>query len=120
MEEANSRVLLKHYEELLELYTKLEAVSQKVFEVLQSGLQVGELTPLLKENASFAESIRRESEAIVSMKETLAKKNVLTESERILVKEAEQNLSKVVNRVIEQETRSRNLTMSQGVKISRK
>lgn len=113
-------MLLKHYEILLELYVKMEEISQKVSRSLESGSRIGEVILLLKENAAIADNIGEESEAISSMKKNLSASNLLTEKDRSLVRKAEQNLTSAVNRVIEQETRSSDIAMSQGVKISRK
>ena len=120
MEEKGAQALLKHYEVLLELYVKMEGVSQKVSRSLESGSRIGEIIPLLKENAAITDQIREESETISSMKKSLADHNVLTERDRTLIREAEQNLTQTVNRVIEQETKSSDIAKTQGVKISRK
>jgi hypothetical protein len=120
MEDASLQVLLKHYTALLELYANLEAVSLDVCSALESGSNVGELTAMLKENAVFADRIREESHTIAAMKKSLVEHNLLSESERTLVKEAEAHLYQAVNRVVEQETRNHELMMKQGVKISRR
>ncbi|MFC1528640.1 hypothetical protein ACFL5B_01895 [Candidatus Latescibacterota bacterium] len=120
MEDASVQVLLKHYDILLELYTKMEGLSQKVSRSFESGSRIGEIMPLLKENAAIADHIRKESETISSMKKSFSDGNLLTEKDRSLIREAEQNLTLAVNRVIEQETKSSDIAKGQGVKISRK
>ena len=120
MEEASTQMLLKHYEILLELYNRMEGVSQKVSRSLESGSRIWEIIPLLKENAAIADHIREESETISSMKKSLSESNRLAERDRTLVREAEQNLTHAVNRVVEQNTKSSDIAKSQGVKISRR
>lgn len=120
MEDVSSQALLKRYAELLKLYEKLEEISQEVFHVLEAGSHVGELTLRLRENAVVANQISEESQAIVSIKKTLAEKKLLTERDKSLVRESEEHLTRAVNRVVEQENKSRELMKKQGVKISRK
>ena len=120
MEKNITQTLLERYANLQKLYEKLEAVSQEIYRTLESGSRVGELTPRLRENAEVAESISRESEAIVSLKKTLLEQNLLTERDRALLRESEQHLSQTVNRVIDEENKSRDIIVKQGVKISRK
>ena len=120
MESMSSQTLLEHYTVLVGLYEKLEEISQEVFHALQSGSRVGELAIRLKENAVVAERISEESHAIADMKKALADRNLFSEKDRLRVRESEERLAQVVNRVVEQETKSRDLMMKQGVKISRK
>ena len=120
MDPVDSQVLLKRYNVLLGLYERLEEISQDVYRLIQSGSSVSTLTPKLQENAELANIISEESQTIVTMKKTLLEKDRMTEREKALVRESEQQLAEAVNRVVEQESRSRELISKQGVKIPRR
>ena len=112
--------LLNHYRELLELYKKMEAVSDEIFHALSSGSRIGQFSTHIRENMALANRISEESQTIASIKKTLIEKNELLYEDRIRVREAEQLLSQVVDRVMDQEIKNRTLVVQQGVKISRK
>ena len=112
--------LLNHYRELLELYKKMEAVSYEIFHALSSGSRIGQFSTHIRDNMALANRISEESQTIASIKKTLIEKNELLYEDRIRVREAEQLLSRIVDRVMDQEIKNRTLVMQQGVKISRK
>ena len=116
----DSTELLKHYTVLLELYKKMEAISGEVFHALESGSRIGQFSTHLRENMAVANRISEESQTIASIKKSLVEKNQLSDEDRVRVKEAELLLSQAVDRVVDHETKNRELMMKQGVKISRK
>jgi predicted RNA methylase len=120
MEDISVRVLLEHYERMLSLYEMLESVSRDVFADIESGRQAAAIAARLKASAEIAEQIGCESRIIVSLKETLAARGLIDERDRGLVRKSEERLAFTLNRVVEQENKSRELIASRGVKISRR
>ena len=120
MPETRVAELIEHYENLLELYERLESVSGSVFEGLESGTRADEIAGRLKESAELAENIAKESRVIAESKESLLGGNVLSERERALVRRFEERLAETVKRVVERESESRDLISRRGVKISRR
>ena len=120
MEDISVRVLLEHYERMLSLYEMLESVSRDVFVDIESGRQAAAIAARLKASAAIAEQIGSESRVIVSLKESLVARGMIDETDRGLVRKSEERLAFTLNRVVEQEDRSRELIASRGVKISRR
>ena len=113
-------VLLERYERMLSLYEMLESVSHDVFADIESGRQAAAIAVRLKASAEIAEQIGRESRVISTLKETLVARGQIDETGRGLDRKSEERLAFTLNRVIEQENRSRELIASRGVKISRR
>jgi len=111
-----ARMLVGHYQNLLELYKCLEVLSGDVFEALGDKSKLGNIQEKLREKMSIVEDIQRESQEIAALKTKLR----LSEKEKVEVRKAEELLTVVVSRVIEQEDRSRELLLKQGVKITRR
>ncbi len=120
MEDISVRVLLDHYERMLSLYEMLESVSRDVFADIESGRQAAAIAARLKASAEIAEQIGSESRVIVSLKESLIARGLIDDMGRGLVRKSEERLALSLNRVVEQENRSRELIASRGVKISRR
>lgn len=112
---SDSSTLLVHYNTLLKLYNQLETISNDVFKAIEDGLQLGTVQTKLREKMTVVEAIQEESQKIAALK----KKIRLSGNERAEVKRAEEKLTTVVKRVVEQEDRSCDLFQKQGVKISR-
>lgn len=106
---------VEHYTALLELYHRLETISRGVFEAIENRSQLGTVQTRLREKMAVVENIQEQSQKIAALKETIR----LSGSDRELVKRAEEELTTVVKRVVEQEDRSRELFQKQGLKISR-
>ena len=111
-----ARMLVGHYQNLLELYKRLEALSGDVFEALEDKSRLGNIQEKLREKMTIVEDIQKESQKIATLKTKLR----LSEKEKVEVRKAEELLTAVVSRVIEQEDRSRELLLKQGVKIPRR
>ena len=120
MDEMSVRSLLDHYNVLLELYERLGVVSERIFQALGTGAQIGDISSHLKENAETAELIRIESEAIVGMKRELAETSTLTDRERRLVHNAEKRLSQIVENVMTCESNNRAVLSKQGIRVTRR
>jgi len=120
MDEMSVRSLLDHYNVLLELYERLGVVSERIFQALGTGTQVGDISAHLRENAETAERIRVESEAIVAMKRELAETSALTDRERRLVHNAEKRLSQIVENVMTCESNGRAVLSKQGIRVTRR
>jgi len=111
-----ARILVGHYQNLLELYKRLEVLSGDVFEALGDKSMLGNIQEKLRQKMRIVEDIQKESQKIAALKMKLR----LSESERMKVRKAEETLTAVVSRVIEQEDKSRELLKKQGVKISKR
>lgn len=120
MDDMDIRQLLDSYERLLALYEKLGEVSALIYEDLRSGTGAGTIAGRLRENAGIAEHISRESELIVKLKKSLTERGILSDTEKSIVRQTEKRLADTVNRVIEQENKSRDFISNQGMKISRR
>ncbi len=116
----NVEKLLREYAVLLEFYSELEAVSAVVFEALASGSPARTIRGKLDVKMQVAEKIVRESRLIAGMKKTLLEEGGCNEYDRKRVRQSEEHLTLAVNRIIEQENRSRDLVMRQGMKIERR
>ena len=112
---SDASMLLVHYNTLLKLYNRLETISNDVFEAIENGLQLGTVQTKLREKMTIVEAIQEESREIAALKKHIR----LLGNERTEVKKAEEKLTTVVERVVEQEDRSCNLFQKQGLKISR-
>jgi len=120
MERASLQDLLRRYETLLELYTRLGDISGEICRLLEAGSDTTALVPMLRESAGLADRIHGESMTLASMKEALVGRDLLSETERILVRKSERSLAETVSRVMEHENRSREIILKRGVKISRR
>jgi len=120
MERASLQDLLDGYRTLLELYTRLEGISGEICRLLEAGSDMAGLVPMLRESAGLADRIHVESRTLASMKETLVGRNLLSETERMLVRKSERSLAETVTRVMDHENRSREIILKRGVKISRR
>ncbi len=111
-----ARMLVRHYNNLIELYKRFETLSSDIFEALRDKSRLGIIQEKLREKMTIVEDIQKESQKIADLKVKIK----LLEREKAEVRKAEEMLTVVVNRVIEQEDRSSDLLMKHGVKISRK
>jgi hypothetical protein len=112
---AEVRALLTHYEKLLELHGRLEPISKELTEAMGDLTKFETIQTKLKEKMSIVESIRKESHEISVKKEMLT----LSEPEKAEIRKAEEKLTIIVKRIIDQEDFSRGVLQKQGVKISR-
>jgi hypothetical protein len=112
--------LLRKYVVLLELYSELETVSAGIFKLLESGSPVRILRGHLDVKMQVAEKIVRESRLIAGMKKTLCAEGACGEYDRRRVRQCEERLTLAVNRIVDQENRSRDLVMRQGMRIERR
>jgi len=110
------RALLMHYDKILELHSRLEPVSKEVCEAMGDLSQFNTVHIKLKEKMAIVESIKKESQEITEKK----KKLKLSDPEKAKIRKAEEKLTIVVKRIIEQEDRNCELLQKQGVKILRK
>lgn len=107
--------LVAHYTNLLELYNRLEKISDEIFAAITDSSLLGTVPANLKEKLALVAAIQEESGKIAALKRKIR----LSERERIEIRKTEEKLTAVVNKVIGQEDRSRELLQKQGVKISR-
>lgn len=112
--------LLRRYTVLLELYAELESVSGVAFTAIENGSSPLLIRENLAMKMSVAERIVRESRVIAGMKRTLLEGGALDSCDRTRVRRREGELTRVVDRIVEQENRSRDLVMQRGVKITRR
>lgn len=110
-------VLLDNYGTLLDLYTRLEVISDEVLNAMSDAAQLGSLQGKLKEKLSVVEAIQETSHVIAGLKKSVSE---LSGNDREKVKHAEDELTAAVDRVVAQEDRSKELFSKQGVKISRR
>ena len=111
---SNASTLLGHYNTLLKLYNRLETISSDVFEAIEDGLQLGTVQTKLREKMKVVEAIQEESLKIAALKRKIR----FSGNERAEVKRAEEKLTTIVKRVVEQEDKSCNLFQKQGLKMS--
>lgn len=112
--------LLRRYTVLLELYAELESVSGIAFTAIENGSSPLLIRENLAMKMSVAERIVRESRVIAGMKRTLLEEGALDSRDRTRVRRREGELTRAVDRIVEQENRSRDLVMQRGVKITRR
>ena len=112
--------LLRRYDTLLELYAELESVSGKICRTLETGSSIQKVAEILNEKKMLVEHIEQESRAIASMKKNITNGHFLSDEERARVKVAEEKLTDLVTRVIEQGKKTYDLMMKQGVNVTRK
>ena len=112
--------LLRRYTVLLELYAELESVSGFAFTAIEDGSSPLLIRENLAMKMSVAERIVRESRVIAGMKRTLLEEGALDSRDRTRVRRREGELTRAVDRIVEQENRSRDLVMQRGVKITRR
>ncbi len=111
-----ARMLVGHYQNLLELYKRLEALSDDFFEALGGKSVLGNIQEKLRKKMAIVEDIQKESQEIAALKMKLR----LSEKEKVEVRKVEELLTAVVSRVIDKEDRSSELFLKQGVKILRR
>jgi hypothetical protein len=111
---------MEHYKKLLFLYERMEELTSDISAFLSQGSNAFNLTENLKVNMQVAEQIQGESKKIVEMKKNLLENDMITEIERKSIHEIESVLAGTVNRLIEQESKNREMMMKSGIKISRR
>ena len=111
--------LLKRYNVLFDLYKELGLVSDEICSALEKGSPLLGIAGRLNEKKNIVEQIEKESQAIASIKKNIADSNLISDNERERVRNAEENLTRVVNRIVEQGKKTYDLMMKQGVKVSR-
>jgi len=112
--------LLEHYRVLLDLYTELESLSLEICHSLESGRPLTGIVSILGEKKRIVEQIEQESRTIAVLKKMLLEHNLISDDERSQVRNAEDNLTDLVNRVVEQGEKTFDLMAKQGVNISRR
>ena len=112
----NPDMLLRRYRVLLELYGRLEELSEDVFEALGDTVRLENIQVKLKEKMAVVEEIGRESREIAVLKEDMR----FSEKDKDRIRDVEQSLTSIVTRVIEREDRSRDILQRQGFKVSRR
>ena len=111
-----ARMLIRHYNNLIELYKRFEILSSDILDALGDSSRLGIIQEKLREKMTIVEDIQKESQKIANLKVKIK----FSEKEKTEVRKVEDMLTAVVNRVVEQEDRSRDILLKQGLKISRK
>jgi len=112
--------LLRRYAVLLDLYTELESVSEDIFSAIESGSSPPFIRESLDLKMAVADRIVGESRAIAGMKKMLIEEGALESRDRKRVRHCEENLTRMVGRVVEQENKGRDLIMNRGIRIARR
>jgi hypothetical protein len=112
--------LIRRYTILLELYAEMELVSHILIKAIEQSSSPVIINEKLAEKMVLADRIMKESQIIAAMKEILSERGSFTEDDRLKVRKSEQILSVSVGRIIEQENKSRDLVLRQGIKVSRR
>jgi hypothetical protein len=112
--------LLRRYTVLLELYTELESVSDAVFAALENGSPPHVIRGRLEAKKDIADRIVTASREIAGLKQKIATGGGIGDDLRSRIRRCDEELTRVVNRVVAFEDRSRDLIMSRGMKISRR
>ena len=112
--------LLRRYALLLELYSELESISGTVFSAIENGSSPLHFRESLAMKMDVVDRIVHDSRVIAEMKRTLLEEGVLDRHDRVRVRRCEAKLTRAVDRVVEQENRSRDLIMRRGMKITRR
>ncbi|MCE5249586.1 hypothetical protein LLG96_05130 [bacterium] len=112
--------LFKKYTVLLDLYAELESVSENICRALETGSSLAGIAGNLREKKEIVERIGHESETIACLKKTIADRKLISDAERVMVRNAEEDLTEAVSRVVDQGQRTCELMMKQGVKVSRR
>ena len=115
-----ARELLCHYQVLLELYTELESVSLDICSSLEDGRPLIGIVGTLGEKRRIVERIEQESQAIAALKKNVLEHNLISDGERLQVRNAEDSLTDLVYRVVEQGEKTFELMVKQGVNVSRR
>ncbi len=110
-------ILLDNYDTLLDLYKRLEALSDEVLNALSDSSRFGSIQGALKKKLTVVDAIQKTSHKIAELKKDVSN---LSGTDREKVKHAEEKLTEAVHRVVEQEDRGRDMFGKQGVKISRR
>lgn len=108
------------YTVLLDLYSELETASDAVFRLIEEAASAGDVTERLKMKMTVADRILDESRQIAALKKALSEQGGLGADDRALVTELEDRLTRAVDRMVEQETRGRELVMRRGVRVARR
>ncbi len=116
----DAEMLLRRYTLLLELYTELAAVSDSVFAALEGGSPPHVIRERLDVKKDVADRIIRESRAIAELKRDILSGGGLADDLRVRVRHCDEELTRMVDRMVEQENRGRDLIMNRGMKISRR
>lgn len=112
--------LLRMYTILLELYTELAAISDSVFASLEAGSPPHVIRERLDVKKDVADRIIRESRAIADLKREILSGGGIEDDLRVRVRQCDEELTRVVDRMVEQENRGHDLIMNRGMKISRR
>ena len=112
--------LLKQYKDLLSFYGELESISEEICRALESGESLQGIAGNLSEKKNLVEQIESRSHQIAALKRSIADSNLISDNDRAKVRNAEGNLTEVVNRIVEHGNKTYDLMMKQGVKVSRK
>ena len=112
--------LLEHYRVLLDLYTELESLSLEICRFLESGRPLTGIVSILSGKKRIIERIEQESRVIAVFKKTLRERNLISDEERLQVRSVEDNLTDLVNRVVEQGEKNFELIATHGVNVSRR
>ena len=112
--------LLRMYTVLLELYTELAAVSDSVFSSLEAGSPPHVIRERLDVKKAVGDRIIRESWAIADITREILSGGRIAVALRARVRPCDEELTRMVDRMVEQENRGRDLIMNRGMKISRR
>jgi hypothetical protein len=113
---SDAYILLEHYQNLLELYRKLELLSGELFEEISDKSQIDTIQLKLKEKMKIVNAVQEESRVISALKRGI----YLSEKEKTDVRSKEVELSEIFGKVIEREDINRTLLEKQGVRVVRK
>jgi hypothetical protein len=116
----DAEALLQRYTVLLELYTELAAVSESIFASLEGGSPPHVFREHLDVKKDVADRIVRESKAIADLKRDILSGGGLADDLRVRVRRCDEELTRMVDHMVEQENRGRDLIMNRGMKISRR
>ncbi len=116
----DAETLLRRYTILLGLYTELAEVSESVFASLEAGSPPHVIREHLEVKREVADRIIRESKAIADLKREIFSVDGIGDDLRVRVRSCDEELTRVVDRMVEQENRGRDLIMNRGMKVSRR
>ena len=112
--------LLNHYQTLLELYSELESVSLEICRSLEDGSPLIGIVDTLAEKKKIVEQIEQKSQTIAALKKAMLENDLISDDERMQVRDAEGSLTEMVTRVVEQGQKTFDLMSKQGVNVSRR
>lgn len=113
-------MLLGRYTVLLELYTELAEVSDSVYVALEGGSPPHVVRERLEAKKEVADRIVHESKAIAELKRNILSGGILADDLRVRVRRCDEELTRMVDNMVERENRSRDLIMNRGMKVSRR